>query len=115
MVTTVIVNGTPYGSELPYNALRLAAALLVKENWVELFFMGDAVHTARRGQDPRGAHASLEEMLAELTAKGAVATLCGTCCQTRGLTVDDVVYGVRIGTIHDLADLVARSDRVVSF
>jgi len=42
-------------------------------------------------------------------------TLCGTCCQTRGLTADDVVEGVTLGTIHDLADLVARSDRVVSF
>lgn len=115
MVTTLIVNGSPYGSELPYNALRLAGALLVQEHWVELFFMGDGVHTARRGQDPRGAHASLEAALVELVAKGAVVTLCGTCCQTRGLTVADVVDGVHMGTIHGLADLVARSDRVVSF
>ena len=115
MVTTVIVNGSPYGSELPYNALRLAAALQVKEHWVEVFFLGDGVHTARRGQDPRGAHASLEDMLAELVAKGAVVTLCGTCCQTRGVTAADVIDGVHLGTIHDLADLVARSDRVVSF
>ena len=85
MVTTLIVNGSPYGSELPYNALRLAGALLVKGHWVELFFLGDGVHTARRGQDPRGAHASLEECSLELLAKGAVVTLCGTCCQTRGL------------------------------
>jgi sulfur relay (sulfurtransferase) complex TusBCD TusD component (DsrE family) len=115
MVTTLIVNGSPYGSELPYNALRLAGALLVKEHWVEVFFLGDGVHTAHRGQDPRGAHASLEEMLVELLVKGAAVTLCGTCCQTRGITQSDVVEGVRLGTIHDLADLVARSDRVVSF
>jgi uncharacterized protein involved in oxidation of intracellular sulfur len=115
MVTAVLVNGSPYGSELPYNALRLAGALLVKEHWVELFFLGDGVHTARRGQDPRGAQASLEEMLVELIAKGAVVTLCGTCCQTRGVTAADVVDGVHVGAIHDLADLIARSDRVVSF
>ena len=115
MVTTLIVNGSPYGSELPYNALRLAGALLVKEHWVEVFFLGDGVHTARRGQDPRGAHASLEEMLGGLLDKGAAVTLCGTCCQARGITQSDVVEGVRLGTIHDLADLVARSDRVVSF
>jgi sulfur relay (sulfurtransferase) complex TusBCD TusD component (DsrE family) len=115
MVTTLIVNGSPYGSELPYNALRLAGALLVKEQWVELFFLGDGVHTARRGQDPRGAHASLEDSLLEVLGKGAVVTLCGTCCQTRGITAADVVDGAQIGTIHDLADLVVRSDRVVSF
>jgi len=50
MVTTLIVNGSPYGSELPYNALRLAGALLVKEHWVEVFFLGDGVHTARRAR-----------------------------------------------------------------
>jgi sulfur relay (sulfurtransferase) complex TusBCD TusD component (DsrE family) len=115
LATTLIVNGVPYGSELPYNALRLAGALLAKEEWVELFFLGDGVHTARRGQDPRGAHASLEEMLVDLLDKGAVATLCGTCCQTRGLGAADVVEGARLGTIHELADLVLRSDRVVAF
>ena len=115
MVTTLIVNGSPYGSELPYNALRLASALLVKEHWVELFFLGDGVHTARSGQDPRGAHASLEDMLKELIGNGAVVTLCGTCCQVRGVTADDIVDGARLGTIHALAALVARSDRVVSF
>ena len=115
MVTTVIVNGSPYGSELPYNALRLAGALAVQEHFVEVFLLGDGVQTARRGHDPRGAHASLEEMLRELIAKGAGVTLCGTCCQTRGLSADDVVDGARIGTMHDLADLVARSDRIVTF
>ena len=115
MVATVIENGSPYGSELPYNALRLAGALLLKEHWVELFFLGDGVHTARRDQDPRGAQVSLEEMLTELIGKGATVTLCGTCCQTRGVGAADVVDGARLGTIHDLADLVARSDRVVSF
>jgi sulfur relay (sulfurtransferase) complex TusBCD TusD component (DsrE family) len=54
-------------------------------------------------------------MLTELVGKGAVATLCGTCCQARGVGAADVVDGVRLGTVHDLADLVARSDRVVSF
>ena len=54
-------------------------------------------------------------MLGELLEKGASVTLCGTCCQTRGITQADVVEGARLGTIHELADLVARSDRVVSF
>jgi tRNA 2-thiouridine synthesizing protein D len=54
-------------------------------------------------------------MLHELIGKGAVVTLCGTCCQARGVTAADVVEGARLGTIHDLADLVARSDRVVTF
>ena len=115
MVTTLIVNGSPYGSELPYNALRLAAALLVKEHWVELFFLGDGVHTARRGQDPRGAHASLEDDAGRAARQGRRGHAVRHLLPDSRPHGADVVDGVRLGTIHDLADLVARSDRVVSF
>ena len=115
MATTIIVNGSPYGSESPHNALRLAAALGARKEWVELFLMGDGVHAARRGQEPRGAHASIEAALRELLDTGAAVTACGTCCATRGLSEGDVIDGVRLGTIHDLAGLIVSSDRVVSF
>jgi sulfur relay (sulfurtransferase) complex TusBCD TusD component (DsrE family) len=73
------------------------------------------VNTARRGQDPRAAHASLEPMLFELAEKGVGVTLCGTCCQTRGLREDDLVEQVTVGTIHDFARIISASDKVVSF
>jgi uncharacterized protein involved in oxidation of intracellular sulfur len=115
MSVLIVVNTAPYGSEGPYNALRLADALVLREEHVEVFLMGDAVHAARAGQDPRGAHASLEEQLRQLLEKGVDFACCGTCCTTRGLTEDQVVPGVRIETIHDLAAATARSDKVVSF
>lgn len=114
MSIAVLVNASPYGSELPYNALRLAAALLL-DGQVDLLLMGDSVNTARRDQDPRAAHASLEGLLADLIEKGADVTLCGTCCQTRGLQESDLVDGVVVGTIHDFARVVRASEKVVSF
>lgn len=111
----VLINASPYGSELPYNALRVAAALALAGQDVEVLLMGDGVNTARRGQDPRTAHAPLEPMLAELVEKGASVTLCGTCCQTRGLREEDLVEHVTVGTIHDFARVIAASDKVVSF
>jgi tRNA 2-thiouridine synthesizing protein D len=54
-------------------------------------------------------------MLVEVLAKGANVSLCGTCCRTRGIDDGDVVDGARMATIHDLADLVQRSDRALSF
>jgi uncharacterized protein involved in oxidation of intracellular sulfur len=111
----IVVNTAPYGSEGPYNGFRLADALALREEHVELFLMSDGVHAARAGQDPRGAHASLELMLADLLERAVDVACCGTCCTTRGLTDDDVVTGVRVETIHDLAAAVARSDKVVSF
>lgn len=115
MSVTLIINASPYGTELPYNALRLAEALLVNGEWVELFLMGDGIHTARRGQDPRSAHASLEAMLMGLVERGVIVAACGTCCQTRGVEEADLIEGVSIATIHDMAALVTKSDRTLSF
>jgi uncharacterized protein involved in oxidation of intracellular sulfur len=115
MAVLLMVTTTPYGSEGPYNAFRLAEALALRGEHVEVFLMGDAVHAARAGQDPRGAHASLEQMLVKLLESGVDCSACGTCCTTRGLAERDVVPAVRIATIHDLAAATARSDKVVSF
>ena len=114
MSVALLVKTSPYGAEGPFNALRLAQALELAGERVELLLMGDAVNTARRGQDPRTAHASLEALLAELTEKGVSVTLCGTCCQARGLQESDLVEGVVIGTIHDFARIVKESDKTVS-
>ena len=115
MSVVLVVSSPPYGSEGPYNALRLASALLLKEEWVEVFFIGEGVHAARPGQDPSGGGVSVESMLKEAIAAGAVVTLCGTCCRTRGITGEDVVSGARLGTIHDLAELIVGASKVVSF
>jgi uncharacterized protein involved in oxidation of intracellular sulfur len=115
MSVLIVVNTVPYGSEGPFNAFRLAEALALRDEHVEVFLMGDAVHVARAGQDPRGAHASLEQMLLDLLDKAVDVACCGTCCITRGLAEDDVVPGVRVAAIHDLAAATVRSDKVVSF
>ena len=115
MSVALLINASPYGSESPYNALRLALALELAGEPVELLLMGDAVNMARRGQDPRGAHVSVEALLVELIEKGAGVTLCGTCCQTRGLQESDLVEGAGTGTIHDFASTVRKSDKVISF
>jgi tRNA 2-thiouridine synthesizing protein D len=115
MSVALLVNTSPYGTEGPFNALRFTQALELAGERVELLFMGDAVNTARRGQDPRSAHASLEALLTELVEKGVNVTLCGTCCQARGLQEDDLVGGAVVGTIHDFARIVKESDKTVSF
>jgi uncharacterized protein involved in oxidation of intracellular sulfur len=115
MKVLLLVEHPPYGGEGPYNALRLADALLERGDWVDLFFIGDGVHAARAGQDPSGAAVSVEDQLLGVLERGAEVMLCGTCCRSRGLAVEQVVEGARIGTIRDLADLVAGADKVVTF
>lgn len=87
-----VVNTAPHGSEGPYNAFRLAEALALREEHVEVFLLGDAVQAARAGQDPRGA-----------------------CCFARGLTESELIPGVRVAPVHDLAVATMRGDKVISF
>ncbi len=115
MSVLLVVNTAPYGSEGPFNMLRLAEALSLRDEHVEIFLMGDAVHTARAGQEPRGAHASLEGMLVQLLGAGVHCSCCGSCCTMRGLSEADLVEDVTVATIHDLAAAVTRSDKVLSF
>ena len=115
MSVLLVVNTAPYGSEGPYNAFRLADALALRGEHVEIFLMGDAVAAARAGQDPRETHASLEQMLVDLLQKGVDVSCRGTCCATRGLGEEHLVAHARVATIHDLAEATVRSDRVVSF
>lgn len=52
----LIINDGPYGSERPYNALRLAMNLVRREAvHVRVFLIGDGVHCAVKGQQtPQG-------------------------------------------------------------
>jgi uncharacterized protein involved in oxidation of intracellular sulfur len=89
----VIVNDQPYGSERPYNALRLAGALAKREE-VELrvFLLGDSVACAVAGQQLPEGHYHLDRMLKPLIRRGEVGC-CGTCMDARGLGEEQLVEG----------------------
>lgn len=69
-----IVNDAPYGSERPYNALRLALTLVRREGVaVRVFLTGDGVCCARRGQQTPQGYYNVERMLKSLAQRGQVA------------------------------------------
>lgn len=111
----MIVNDQPYGSERPYNALRLAGAL-VKRDGVELrvFLLGDAVACAVAGQQLPAGHYHLDRMLKPLVRRGEVAC-CGTCLDARALTPEQLVDGVRRATLEDLADWTLWAEQTLTF
>ena len=115
MSVPLVVTTAPCGSEGPYNAFRVADALALRGEHVEVFLMGDAVWAARSGRYPRGAYASLEQQIGQLLEKGADVSCCGTCCATRGLSEDQLAQHAHVATIHDLAEATVRSARVISF
>jgi uncharacterized protein involved in oxidation of intracellular sulfur len=70
-----IVNDSPYGNELPYNALRLAMQLARRpESQVQVFLIGDGVNCAIAGQKTPDGYYNVERMLKSLARNGEVAT-----------------------------------------
>ena len=100
MNVLVIVNDQPYGSERPYNALRLATALSKRDD-IDLlvFLLGDAIAEQRL---PEG-HYHLDRMLKGLLHRAQVGC-CGTCLDARGLYEDMLVYGAKRSTLDELTD-----------
>ncbi|QEC48208.1 hypothetical protein FSW04_11960 [Baekduia soli] len=115
MKTLVIVNDPPYGSERPYNALRLAGAL-AKRGGLELrvFLLGDGVACAIAGQELPEGHYHLDRMLEPLVRRGEVAC-CGTCLDARGLGESRLVDGARRSTLDELTDWTLWADKVMVF
>ena len=114
---TIIVNGTPYGEERVWNALRLAltsisAAIDLNLN---IFLLGDAVSAAKKGQNTPQGFYNLEKMLRDLIGQKVKVAACGTCIRARGLSQEDLIEGIEIGTMMMLAHWIKESQKVLSF
>ena len=115
---TMILQSPPYGDEKVWNALRLTKALITATIGmkVNIFLLGDSVTTAKTGQKPPEGYYNLEKMLKELVEQGVEVVACRTCINARGLTQQDLIEGVRVGTtVGDLAQWVKESQKVLSF
>jgi uncharacterized protein involved in oxidation of intracellular sulfur len=114
---TFILQSPPYGDEKIWNALRLAKALTTAAIGmkVNIFLLGDAVTTAKKGQKPPEGFYNLEKMLLELIEQGATVIACRTCISARGLIQNDLIEGAKIGTtVGDLAKWVKESQKILS-
>lgn len=114
----MILNTAPYGDEKIWNALRLAEALTsagIKMK-VNIFLLGDAVATAKKGQKPPEGYYSLEKMLEKLIGQGTEVVACKTCINARGLKQEELIEGIRVGsTVLDLARWVKESQKILTF
>lgn len=117
MKTLFVLNDPPYGSERPYNALRLAMASKKHspELTITVFLLGDAVSCAVLGQKTPNGFYNLERMMRALIAKGAKVKCCGTCLDARGLTDVPLVKGVERGSMDDLSRWFLESDKTIGF
>jgi uncharacterized protein involved in oxidation of intracellular sulfur len=116
MNVLLIVNGPAYGSELPFNAMRLAKTLVQREGVdVRVFLMGDAVGTAIDGHQLPDGYYHLDRMVHGLIRRGSEIGCCGTCLDARGIDETHLVEGSFRSTMEQLADWTLDADRIVTF
>lgn len=117
-MTTIILNHQPYdGSDVAWNALRLAKTLRKSGESVNIFLMNDAVDLARDSvKKPESYDYDLVEMVKKLFAEGVAVQACGTCNARCGLFKNTPYFDESISsTMQILADWVIQSDKVLTF
>jgi uncharacterized protein involved in oxidation of intracellular sulfur len=112
---TLIVNDAPYGTEKPWNALRLAGALVATKQKVNIFLLGDSAAIAKKGQKTPTGYYNLEQMLGDLAKSGTNIRACGTCLSARGIAAGELVEGVVAGIMLDLARWIGESSKIITF
>ncbi len=113
-----ILNHFPYdGTDIAWNALRLADTLLGEEQDVRIFLMNDAVDLARNETTkPEGYDKDLVQLLKSVVEKGAELKVCGTCMARCGIHKNKPYFmeGIK-ATMKDLASWVVESGKAISF
>jgi uncharacterized protein involved in oxidation of intracellular sulfur len=118
MKTLLILNHQPYdGTDIAWNALRLAEALHKKNEIVRIFLINDGVDLARdTTAKPDFYDHDLVDMLKKLYAEGVELKACGTCMARCGINKNQPYFSDEVkGTMDILANWVIECDKVLTF
>lgn len=116
MNALMIINGSAYGLDSTYNAVRLAASIAKRDGvTMTVFLMGDGVTAAMGNQKTPDGYYKLDRMLGTVTRNGGAILCCGTCMDARGIAEDTLIEGARRSTMEELTDHTLAADKVLVF
>jgi uncharacterized protein involved in oxidation of intracellular sulfur len=116
---TVVVGDAPYGSQRIYTALRLLLVALHEGHEANLFLLEDGVFAAKAGQQPPempvgdAGMPNCEALIQAAIQEGLTTKACRVCCLERGVTQEEIIPGVEIGSMLDLLNWVLESDKAL--
>lgn len=112
----IVLNEGP-GSMKSWNGIRVAAGMVGVDMQVHIFLFDAGVYTAMKGQKPPEGlkELNLAKKLTDLLEMDVKVTACGTCFEAAGLSQEQLVDGVRIGTLTDFCNSVKNSKNVLVF
>ncbi len=108
----ILLFTSPVQHRAPSIATGLAEAAAAARHAVTIFCLGDGVYATSRAL----ARGDSEGVVARLAQLGDSVQLvnCSTCARFRGLSDDDLIANARNGTLEDLVDVMAHSDRFLA-
>lgn len=115
---TIMLNHQPYdGTDITWNALRLAKTLLKNGEEVNIFLMNDAVDLARdKTMKPDYYEYDLVVMLKKMYAQGVKVQACGTCNARCGIFKNEPYFDETISsTMEILSNWISKSKQVLTF
>lgn len=116
MTILFVLNDHPYQSERNYNALRLATVLAAdQDNTVNVFLIGDAVHSAVSGVPVPDGRDDIPWMLARFSAGHRKVAVCRTCLDRRGISEDALIECACRSSLEELARWTGEADKVLVF
>ena len=116
MNTLMIINGSAYGLDSTYNAVRLAASISKRGGvTMTVFLMGDGVTAAMGNQKTPDGYYKLDRMLSPVPRSGGKILCCGTCMDARGITAEMLIEGAERSTMEALTDATLAADKVLVF
>lgn len=110
---TITMSFPPYGGDETFSALMLASNLIM-DTKVNIFLMGEAVYTAKKNQKTPENYPNMGKLLQEIIKNGGKILGCLPCLKTRGMTEEDLIEGVKPGTITDLTNWIKESKMVLN-
>ena len=113
----ILINDAPYGTEKAYNAFRLAMAIQKDHAGaqVNVFLMADAVGCGLPNQNTPQGYYNIERMIRSVVQKGGKIKACGTCADARGIKNLQLIEGVEVSNMADLARWTVEADKVLTF
>lgn len=116
MKLLLILSQKPYdGSDVTWNALRMADTALGMGHSVNIFVMNDAVDITKTGSKPEGFEFDLGAILQDVEKKGAQIKLCTTCINRCGIAKGQLLNANWPGGMKDLVQWTAESDKAINF
>lgn len=113
----MILNRQPYdGTDVTWNALRLAGKLVEDGEEVRIFLMNDSVDLARDGIEPPMGVDDMVQMTKDLIEAGVEVKACGTCQQRCGIAKGQPYHEkVLYSSMAECSEWVLNSDKLLTF